>query len=70
MLARRRDGPGSGGGFPVRLVPIHDVRHIGETPAVSLHLYSPPLWRMGCYDVGDDGRIARRSTSYAEEFQL
>ena len=49
---------------------IHDVRHVGEVPAVSLHLYSPPLWRMGYYDVAQDGRISRRSASYAEEFQL
>jgi hypothetical protein len=46
---------------------IHDVRHIGEQPSVSLHLYSPPLWRMGYYDIGEDGRISRRSASYAEE---
>ena len=63
-------GYSGGGGFRFDSSRIHDVRHIGETPAVSLHLYSPPLWRMGYYDVGDDGRISRRSTSYAEEFQL
>ncbi|HVG67961.1 MAG TPA: cysteine dioxygenase family protein [Gaiellales bacterium] len=63
-------GYSGGDGFRFDSSRIHDVRHIGETPAVSLHLYSPPLWRMGYYDVGDDGRISRRSTSYAEEFQL
>jgi hypothetical protein len=49
---------------------IHDVRHTGQDPAVSLHLYSPPIWRMGYYEVGADGRLARRLASYAEEFQL
>ena len=29
-----------------------------DEPTISLHLYSPPLWRMGYYDVGDDGRIS------------
>jgi hypothetical protein len=63
-------GYSGGDGFRFDSSRIHDVRHVGDTPAVSLHLYSPPLWRMGYYDVGDDGHISRRSTSYAEEFQL
>jgi len=46
---------------------IHDVRHAGDAPAVSLHLYSPPLLRMGFYEVGEDGWVARRSASYLEE---
>jgi predicted metal-dependent enzyme (double-stranded beta helix superfamily) len=48
---------------------IHDVRNADGHVTVSLHLYSPPLWRMGYYDVADDGRIARRSASYAEELR-
>ena len=48
---------------------IHDVRHAGEVPTVSLHLYSPPLWRMGHYEAGADGRLCRRSASYAEELR-
>lgn len=46
---------------------IHDVRHAGTAPAASLHIYSPPLWRMGYYEPGADGRLARRSASYLEE---
>jgi Cysteine dioxygenase type I len=46
---------------------IHDVRHAGTEPATSLHLYSPPIWRMGFYEGGADGRLARRSASYLEE---
>jgi predicted metal-dependent enzyme (double-stranded beta helix superfamily) len=48
---------------------IHDVRNADGHVSVSLHLYSPPLWRMGYYDVAEDGRIARRSASYAEELR-
>jgi hypothetical protein len=58
-----------GQGFRFDATRIHDVRHVGEVPSVSLHLYSPPLWRMGYYEVGEDGRVARRSASYAEELQ-
>jgi hypothetical protein len=46
---------------------IHDVRHAGTEPATSLHIYSPPIWRMGFYEEGADGRLARRSASYLEE---
>jgi|1186.fasta_scaffold13500_3 hypothetical protein len=59
----------AGGGFRFDATRIHDVRHVGDLPSVSLHLYSPPLWRMGYYEIADDGRIARRSASYAEELQ-
>jgi hypothetical protein len=58
-----------GGGFEFDASRIHDVRHAGAEPAVSLHLYSPPLWRMGYYETGADGRLARRSASYLEELQ-
>jgi Cysteine dioxygenase type I len=46
---------------------IHNVRHAGEGPATSLHLYSPPLWRMGYYESGGDGRLSRRAATYLEE---
>jgi hypothetical protein len=45
---------------------IHDVRHDGGSPAVSLHAYSPALWRMGYYAVGPHG-FGRMSLSYVEE---
>ena len=48
---------------------IHDVRHAGDAPTVSLHLYSPPLWRMGHYRVDDHGHVSRTSTSYVEELR-
>ena len=36
---------------------------------VSVHAYSPPLWRMGQYAVDDDGLLRRVSVSYADELR-
>jgi hypothetical protein len=49
---------------------IHDVRHAGTEPAVSLHLYSPPLERMGYYEIGADGYLARRNAPAEEELPV
>ncbi len=38
---------------------IHRVRHGGSDPAVTLHVYSPPLERMGAYAIDDVGVLAR-----------
>jgi hypothetical protein len=47
---------------------VHCVRHAGgQEPAVSIHVYSPALWRMGYYEVGEGGLLQRVSVSYAEE---
>ena len=40
---------------------IHRVRHAGRRPAVSLHAYSPPLQRVGTYEVADNGALLRHS---------
>jgi hypothetical protein len=48
---------------------IHRVRHAGSDPAVTLHVYSPPLLRMGSYAIGDDGVLARHAISYREELR-
>jgi hypothetical protein len=48
---------------------IHRVRHAGGGPAVTLHVYSPPLLRMGAYEVGEDGVLARHTMSYEEELR-
>jgi predicted metal-dependent enzyme (double-stranded beta helix superfamily) len=48
---------------------IHRVRHTGSDPAVTLHVYSPPLLRMGAYLVGDDGVLARHPMSAADELR-
>jgi len=37
--------------------------------SVSVHAYSPPLWRMGQYAVNDTGVLRRVSLSYADELR-
>lgn len=37
--------------------------------SVSIHAYSPPLWRMGQYSFGADGVMRRTSVSYADELR-
>jgi predicted metal-dependent enzyme (double-stranded beta helix superfamily) len=48
---------------------VHRMRQDAEVPAVSIHVYSPPLWRMGAYAVDPDGTLRRESVSYAEELR-
>ena len=51
---------------------VHRMRHDSRgsrDPAVSIHAYSPPLWRMGAYAVAPDGTLCRASISYAEELR-
>jgi quercetin dioxygenase-like cupin family protein len=59
----------AGGVFHFSAADIHRVRHAGSDPAVTLHVYSPPLLRMGAYLVGDDGVLARHQVSPAEELR-
>lgn len=46
---------------------IHRMHHVSGGPATSIHCYSPALWRMGHYDVDDDGNLCRTSITYADE---
>ena len=55
------------GGFCFDSSRIHDVRNGGSGRSVSLHLYSPPLERMGYYEVAADGCLARRNAPASEE---
>jgi predicted metal-dependent enzyme (double-stranded beta helix superfamily) len=48
---------------------VHRMLQDSDTPAVSIHAYSPPLWRMGSYAIGPDGTLRRQSISYAEELR-
>jgi predicted metal-dependent enzyme (double-stranded beta helix superfamily) len=48
---------------------IHRVLHHGADPAVTLHVYSPPLRRMGAYYLDEDGLLARRAMSPEEELR-
>lgn len=37
--------------------------------SVSLHAYSPPLWRLGQYSFSPEGVLRRMSVSYADELR-
>ena len=58
------------GGQVFSFGPDHIHRLTGAVHgSVSVHAYSPPLWRMGQYSVGADGRLRRQSVSYADELR-
>nr|WSY57478.1 cysteine dioxygenase family protein [Streptomyces sp. NBC_00886] len=51
--------------------PDHIHRLTGrDAGSVSIHTYSPPLWRMGQYTVARNGILRRTSVSYADELRL
>ena len=54
---------GAGEAFHFSAADIHRVRHTGERPAVTIHAYSPPLWRMGAYEILESGELRRHSLS-------
>jgi hypothetical protein len=50
--------------------PAHIHRLTCAMPrAVSIHAYSPPLWRLGQYSVDTEGVLHRLSVSYADELR-
>ena len=50
--------------------PEHIHRLNGAKPgSVSVHAYSPPLRRMGQYDVTETGVLRRRSVAYTDELR-
>jgi quercetin dioxygenase-like cupin family protein len=50
--------------------PDHIHRLSGrDAGSVSVHAYSPPLWRLGQYAVGGGGQLRRTSVSYADELR-
>jgi quercetin dioxygenase-like cupin family protein len=68
------------GGEPLRTVvregtsfcfgPEHIHRLTGvEDASVSIHAYSPPLWRLGQYSIDESGVMSRLPVSYTEELQ-
>jgi predicted metal-dependent enzyme (double-stranded beta helix superfamily) len=50
---------GEGAIFTVEPSAIHRVTHAGHAPALTLHAYSPPLSRVGTYEVADSGELLR-----------
>lgn len=50
--------------------PEHIHRLAGvEDRSISIHAYSPPLWRLGQYSIGPSGVMRRMSVSYADELR-
>jgi hypothetical protein len=50
--------------------PDHIHRMTGAVNgSVSIHAYSPPLWRMGQYSISPSGVMRRWSVSYADELR-
>ena len=47
----------------------HPPRDLRLALAISVHAYSPPLWRLGQYTVAPDGALHRMSVSYADELR-
>jgi quercetin dioxygenase-like cupin family protein len=51
-------------------VPSHIHRLVcAGRRAISIHAYSPPLWRLGQYALAEDGTLRRVSVSYADELR-
>jgi hypothetical protein len=48
---------------------VHRMRQDSPAHAVTIHAYSPPLWRMGTYLSSPDGELRRESISYMEELR-
>ena len=60
---------GPGDVLDVEPADIHRVRHAGRLPAVTIHAYSPPLARMGSYEVSPSGRLRRHAMPSSEELR-
>ncbi|MBA2349838.1 MAG: cysteine dioxygenase family protein [Solirubrobacterales bacterium] len=60
---------GAGQTFAVRPSDIHRVQHAGEVPSVTIHAYSPPLRRVGQYEVAPNGTLQRYTQNASEELK-
>jgi hypothetical protein len=57
-------------GRSISFGPDHIHRLTGQVEhTVSLHAYSPPLWRLGQYTIDEDGVLRRVSVCYADELR-
>ena len=59
---------GAGTSFSFGPEHIHRLEGTAAT-SVSLHAYSPPLWRLGQYTIDEDGVLRRVSVCYADELR-
>jgi quercetin dioxygenase-like cupin family protein len=57
-------------GRSISFGPDHIHRLAAEDePSISVHAYSPPLWRLGVYSIDDSGIMRRQSVCYADELR-
>jgi predicted metal-dependent enzyme (double-stranded beta helix superfamily) len=68
-IGQRTRSFGVGDAFHFTAADIHRVHHSGADPAVSLHVYSPPLARMGAYSIDEHGVLARHTIASSEELR-
>jgi quercetin dioxygenase-like cupin family protein len=48
---------------------IHRVQHAGNGPAVTIHVYSPPIRQMGQYEFEEGGTLRRYARASDEELK-
>lgn len=65
----RRHRHRAGAVFDFDACHVHRMSQHSDAPAVSIHAYSPPLWRLGQYTLTEDGALRRVSVSYADELR-
>lgn len=65
----RRFAHRAGDAFDFDASHVHRMRQDSGGRAITIHAYSPPLWRMGTYTTSPDGELRRQSISYAEELR-
>ncbi|GAA2147451.1 cysteine dioxygenase [Actinomadura napierensis] len=66
VRARREVGSGQARSFGPDYV--HDVRNTSDAPAVSVHVYAPPLSTMRRYDVDAGGELVRLAAESADDW--
>jgi hypothetical protein len=58
-----------GESFAFEASDIHRVSHAGRVPALTVHLYSPPLSQMGAYLIEKTGVLRRMTITHEEELR-
>ena len=60
---------GAGAIFTVEPAAIHRVHHTAVEPSLTLHAYSPPLARVGTYEVAETGALLRHPRAGDERLE-
>ena len=63
----RTYGPGES--FAFEASDVHRVSHAGGAPALTVHLYSPPLRQMEAYLIEPSGLVRRITISHEQELR-